>query len=76
MTSEEDVWCVPELLIAVEDEDNETNLELFAITIRQAALRALGTALSTMRDGQGPLALTIPSACGGSAAGSATACCG
>jgi HEAT repeat protein len=36
--------AVPELLEAVADEDNDTDLESFPLTIRQAALRALGTA--------------------------------
>ncbi len=36
--------AIPDLIAAANDEDNDTNLELFLMTIRQAALRTLGFA--------------------------------
>ena len=36
--------AIPALAKAIGDEDNDTNLDLFIVTIRQTAMRALGTA--------------------------------
>ena len=36
--------AVPELILAADDDDNDTNLDAFPMTIRQAAIRTLGTA--------------------------------
>lgn len=36
--------AIPELIAAADEEDNDTNLDVFPISIRQTALRALGTA--------------------------------
>jgi HEAT repeat protein len=36
--------AIPDLIAAAGDEDNDTNLEMFTVTVRQAVLRALGAA--------------------------------